>query len=38
VRHTGENENKKIEKDTDVVQTVYETKKARKSDREGQIR
>jgi hypothetical protein len=29
VRHTGENENKKKEKETDVVQTVYERRKRR---------
>ncbi len=29
MRHTGENENKKIEKDTDMVQTVYERRKRR---------
>jgi hypothetical protein len=29
VRHTGENENKKSEKDTDVVQTVYDRPKRR---------
>lgn len=29
MRHTGENENKKTEKDTDVVQTVYDRPKRR---------
>jgi hypothetical protein len=29
VRHTGENENKKKAKDTDMVQTVYERRKRR---------